>query len=391
MFLLIISSLIAIMIIELILRLVEYKFDTIKKLTYSPYKKTGIDKIVDWQSLQYTTGCALLPNQKISDFSTNSHGFLSEEISYYNPLGAKRIVFLGDSFLTTTPFRYHFIPLIHAEIKAAFAPMPVQSINLGIACTGTSVYRKVFEVEGVHYKPDIVVVNLFVGNDFTDDMSNIKNINETYRSNENQLTKKLYNIRIFALLKNMSVILAAYMPSRPYPVPLDGIRAFGDWTKSNSNEEDDPFAPSFSKEQHLKIEKRRSEILLPNSYIYENMPLIKNNLLHIKNLALSIGADVLIVIIPDELQVNKTLRDEVNNLTPENVYNIRYPQKQLIQFFTENQIDYIDLLEYFERDPYPETYYKPRDTHFNAIGNKRVSEILSPKLQKILEKSITSP
>jgi hypothetical protein len=371
--LIILSVLTGLLVTECILRIVLIKSGGLTKLTQLPSGRTEFDKITDWKSLSDSTDCPLKPNQFVTDITTNSHGFLSKEIPYKKPSDVKRILYLGDSFLTTTPHKYHFIPQIENYLNERMSPNIIESINLGIACTGTSVYKKAFEVEGGLYNPDAVVVSIFVGNDFSDDMDNAGLLNKRRPTNNNPL-KLLNSLKVVAFIKNMHILLTEYSPQQRKVQ-----------NKSNPDETAfySPLTPTFTDEHYLKIEQHRSEIIKVGSLIYKNKPLIESNILEMKRRADMLGATLIVVIIPDEMQVNTTLLNNLKNLAPTSTYDIHQPQRVLGKFFEENGIDYVDLLQYFETENDAVKYYQPNDSHFNSIGNKRVAEILMPILHEV--------
>lgn len=360
---------------EIILRIVTIQSSGLTKLTQIPTGKTEFDKIVDWKSLQNSTECPLRPNQLVTDFVTNSHGFLSEDIPYKKANNVKRILYLGDSFLTTTPYKYHFIPIIETNLNRKISPSKIESINLGIACTGTGVYRKAFEVEGGLYNPDVVVVNIFVGNDFTDDQANSSLLSKRDTRNKNPL-KVFDNLKVVAFIKNMYIILTEYLPQQ--------YRYTTTSSKKTQGFSYDPFTPTFSSARYLEIERQRSEIIKVGSPVYLNFPLIQKNLLDIKKISEKLKTKIVVVIIPDEMQVNNALLKQIISHSPEQTYDIHQPQKVIIEFLNQNNIAYIDLLSYFELEDNPQQYYQPNDTHFNSLGNNRTAEILIPVLYTML-------
>jgi len=90
------------------------------------------------------------------------------------------------------------------------------------------------------------------------------------------------------------------------------------------------------------------------------------------------GIRFLVVLIPDEVQVNDELRQVVINaygLGAES-FDFRLPNDMLIVKFRENDIDYIDLLEDFIPASRKTRLYKPNDSHWNIAGNRIASDII---------------
>lgn len=87
------------------------------------------------------------------------------------PAGTTRMLTLGDSF-TFSSGGVPFEAMWNTRVADAFAAMmgrPVELINLGVPAAGVRLEQRVFAVEGAKLQPDLVIVGLFVGNDFTDE------------------------------------------------------------------------------------------------------------------------------------------------------------------------------------------------------------------------------
>jgi lysophospholipase L1-like esterase len=101
----------------------------------------------------------------------------------------------------------------------------------------------------------------------------------------------------------------------------------------------------------------------------------------------AIHAKLLVVIIPDEIQINKTLQTQVRE--DEKISwdqdNITLPQRILKTFFDQHNINYIDLLQTWQASSAAEMHYLPRNTHLNNEGNQSVAEILYPKIFELLQ------
>ena len=87
----------------------------------------------------------------------------------------------------------------------------------------------------------------------------------------------------------------------------------------------------------------------------------------------------IVVIAPDELQINGSLQNEVieafySNLNKEK-WNITLPNQMLTSKLDQLGIKYIDLYPIF-REKSPEPLYRPRDTHWNIAGNQLAAAII---------------
>ncbi len=98
-------------------------------------------------------------------FPLNSKGFHDTKHPMEKPKDSFRIVALGDSFaFGVVPYQYNFLTKVEDKFKQNHSANEV--INMGIGATGVRSYLSVLATEGLDYNPDMVVVNLFIGNDF---------------------------------------------------------------------------------------------------------------------------------------------------------------------------------------------------------------------------------
>lgn len=93
---------------------------------------------------------------------TNTHGLRDGEHDYERPHGTKRVVVLGDSFTFGVGVDYgqRFTELLEQD--------GLELINLGVNAYGTDQEVRRYEVDGVRYEADLVLLVTFLGNDLED-------------------------------------------------------------------------------------------------------------------------------------------------------------------------------------------------------------------------------
>ncbi len=98
----------------------------------------------------------------------NSKGLRDVERTYRKQ-GAYRIVALGDSFAFGhgVDFEQSFLTILEAKLKRGVNER-IEIIKAVVPGTGLSFYRELLAAEGMRYDPDLVLVNVFVGNDLDD-------------------------------------------------------------------------------------------------------------------------------------------------------------------------------------------------------------------------------
>ena len=95
----------------------------------------------------------------------NSEGFHDSEHSFENPDGIPRIVVLGDSFMEA--FSVESEETFYSQLASRLreAGKPVEVINLGVGGYGTLQEYLVYMAVGRRYRPDVVVLGFYFGND----------------------------------------------------------------------------------------------------------------------------------------------------------------------------------------------------------------------------------
>lgn len=93
---------------------------------------------------------------------TNARGLRDGEHAFERPNGTKRILVLGDSFTFGAGVDYgeRFTELLEHEGR--------EVINLGVNAYGTDQELRLYELDGVRYEADLVLLVTFLGNDLED-------------------------------------------------------------------------------------------------------------------------------------------------------------------------------------------------------------------------------
>jgi len=387
---------------ELTIRFLSHYSPKIRFFSTSPYQQQYLSNVFSWKDL-LTLYCCQFPGSEINGFIFNSHGFETPDVPYQKPAGTKRLVLIGDSqTVGYVPYSDHFSRLVEKRINESQPNFQV--INLGVLGFGPLMEMKVLEMEGVFYQPDVIMLTFFVGNDFYDDTV----YGQRYKETRHKLPLWIYQSRLFSFLRNnIRFRIVKYLPDTQNKSSQEiGINA----GEANYDEN----KPTFSKEQYLYLESERAEIIVKNSKLYDHLDLVKKSILTMKSLTERVNAKFIVLVIPDELQVNPNLFSEIINKKPTNTsvissmieyiyhpnisernwsntdYDIKLPQKILKEFFIENHINYIDLLEKWGDNPDAAGYYLTQDTHLNRNGNRSVSDIVAPIISDLLNEQVNT-
>jgi hypothetical protein len=110
----------------------------------------------------------VVPHRQWFNYWTNALGFNDEEFTVPKPAGRFRIMAVGDSFtFGLVPYPQNVMTVLEASLRTACPGRDLDLLNFGIGGTNLADYRRVIEL-GSAYEPDLVLVNVYAGNDAPD-------------------------------------------------------------------------------------------------------------------------------------------------------------------------------------------------------------------------------
>lgn len=288
-------------------------------------------------------------------FKLNSRGFKDREFTEKNKK-IYRIIGIGDSFtFGVVPYKYNYLTLLESQLKED--NYNVEVLNMGIPMICPKDYLALFVREGLDLKPNMLLLTFYVGNDFTDCYRRKKNIFD-------------YSY-VASLIKYLVTLETKY---KGYNINGPG-KYYND-------------SPTIEKEAYLKLMEQRSFMYFRGD---KTIAKLDNSALHYLSLINAIckrkHIDFIVVIAPDEFQINDVLQEEViKAIYPElnrEKWDITLPIKMLTDGLGGLGITYINLYPYFKEES-GERLYKPQDTHWNIAGNQLAANIIQTHLLKYL-------
>lgn len=327
----------------------------------------------DWIELTPNKTCVLKSEAGLFDdveVRINSLGLRGREVKMKKPENTKRILFIGDSFIMgwgvkeeNTVSEQTAQILNSMNLKTAS-----ESLNAGVAARGVSDYYLVLKNTGMELDPDIVVTGFYLGNDviqqdefvYTKADSSGLPLSSRSRasfvdiSGQIRLRKIPYQYSIPYLRESQLFIFFASRllnTSSIYTtrdsVPLQ-VCQFKEWCKD--------------------LNREKAEV--------------KKLFIAMKKITDNRKTKFLIALIPAKFQIYGGSEIEFNMpvLFPQEK---DYPEREWSDFFSENNIDYIDLLPDFLDKKDIQTYYH-LDEHWNNTGHHIAAEAISKKLEKYL-------
>lgn len=305
-------------------------------------------------------------------YSCNSAGYYDGEFTP-SPPGERLVVSIGDSFsVGVVPLPYHFTQVLERMLSATAIH------NMGVASSGPPEYLYLLQTEGLLREPDLVLVNLFVGNDPYDSLR----WNRGYRRLRSWFERT--NVLLFVVPPR---VLKLHSEGRKTGELDQGATANPATEISRADLEQtypwivDPTLekPSISQAAFLEIETDRAGQLSAPTSFYEPLFTV------LTEIARAVGDTTLVIsLIPDEFQVNDELWEQVRARLPLPGPDRFRPQALIRTWLEEHGVSYLDLLPAL-RSVEPLTdgrrhVYRLRDTHFNVRGNEVAGKALAAYL-----------
>ena len=272
-----------------------------------------------------------------------------------------KILVLGDSFIdkwdpTRSPY-----PLLMGDL----VPAGVQALNLGEGGLGPIDYLIEMQARGVRFRPDIVLLSYYVGND----LSNVQYRNGTGVKDRLRefLRPFLARLYIYKFYQDKTAHLFAHLSFKFHKRRAN--EASGGEARG---QEEPPVNPWY-----YELSREHNDFLLDNLLIeseesQEAWEKTQGKLREMHRLSRKINAQFLMVIFPQTLQVERShlpFFRKVNFKLDRRIFASERPQTLLNEFCREEGISCLDLLPAFRahRRGGP-ALYTPNDEHLNPEG-----------------------
>jgi hypothetical protein len=308
---------------------------------------------------------------EFSDFT--SRGYLTENI-FNKKKDVFRILGLGDSFsVYLKDKKQNYNNILQQEFNDR-GKDEIEIVNAGMEAMGPGYYWHILNKYGDLFKPDLVLIGFFVGNDFEEAdffvyignfISEPKDLYKRYSGYD-----QFRHLRLYRLLKNK---YTRYRESQ--------LRE--EETKRHPAQE----VGTFSQGTFLEVEKKRSWM-----FDKKNRELLKQQwrecseiILKMKDWCDRRKIKLVIAILPEQFQVDQALRDAVLNkyqhIAPENL-DLSYPDNLIVNFCRSHNINCLDMLGQFQEEGKTRQLYMLRDSHWNEAGNRLAADLIFEYLEK---------
>jgi hypothetical protein len=240
--------------------------------------------------------------------------------------------------------------------------------------TGPPFYLRLWEVEGARLGASVVVVGLFVGNDFFDEQGRP----EGWRGRVDQAAAVSFAVRLARNLLRLEGPVAR-------PPGASGARHPSGGFDLSGYVYDDTRA-TFSHEAFAEVERDRMTLCLRSAggRFATRLERVVRVLRELDAQVRRSGARLVVMMIPDEYQVHADMarlaaRAEGQAL---DAYDLDLPQRELGLALRNEGVDALDLLPAFRERGTAERLYVPRDTHWNRAGHRLAAEQLAAHLER---------
>lgn len=369
---------------EVAVRLAAPRHRGLRMMLNASTDATEFDDTRTLPELMNRTMLGFSPGSVQYGFRLNSRSFRTRE---YDPGPAPdryRVAALGDSFTFASgglPHARHWTTLTESRL-AARMDRPVEVLRFGVPDTGPKFQLRLWQIEVAKLEPDAVVVGFFVGNDFVDNQQ----VDAALSPPEGGLASGLASVSALVRVVRNTIRVRRAAPN--------AARGAGDGSDAGMAEPGEPVPgyaeafepdrPTFGHEAFVAIEARRMALCLRSQEAaFERLAdRVTPVLLELAAEVEAAGARCIIMIIPDQYQVDGRLVDEILRAEGRSLadYDLDRPQRALAATLEAAGVEVLDLLPEFRRAARDGALYRPRDTHWNGRGNRLAADALAERL-----------
>ena len=264
---------------------------------------------------------------------SNRFGFNDRDYPLEPTPGSYRITILGDSFNWVGGRTWNYTRLLDKQLSEYSSDSQIEVFNTGYPATHTAEQLPLLERFVLQYKPNLLILGFFVGNDFVEAVPWRRRIAFGGATTDIDLREGrewvlwnqplLFRSRAILLIRNRILEYQNRGKSR---------QAF----------------LQMSKQRYLRLEFGRMKFtnLNRSEKFSANQDLVFNSLTEMKAACKRKGVEFVVAAFPDEFQVDPSLRQAVWHHYGENPQNYRIDrgQRLLEEFCDREEIDFWDLL-----------------------------------------------
>jgi len=357
--------------LELGLRAVHALGLGFQNVLYLPGAHSAYEGADTLPELLRLAGLRSSPGEVVGDFRLSSRSLRTPEYRVRKEPGTRRVVVLGDSF-TWASGGVPYEELWHSRLAADLAARsgaPVERISLGVPAVGPDFELRMWQIEGRRLAPDLVLLALFVGNDFLDLRGALGD-----RDALDRWSRRCYLVRLY---RNVRLLRRSRWgmpdPGDPPAAAPEDEGPLGVVLPERSHLYL-PDAPELPREMHLDLVARRLVVCDRSRREDFDAALerIDGILRTLAEDVASIGAELVVLLIPDEFQFDDALFDEAirDRGLDRDAYDLDRPQRELARLLSAHGTRFLDLLPVFRAHVDEGPFFRRSGTHWNVAGNR---------------------
>lgn len=323
----------------------------------------------------------IAPHRIWNNYYTNALGFTDREFQVEKPAGTLRVMALGDSFLYgQVAYPQNVMTLVEQSLRHACANDGIEIMNFGVPGSSPSDYRELHALAAPIYKPDVVLVHFYMGNDGPDYDGPDSSWPSVLKTSYAWLTSRSY---AWALLVNTIRTMRAVERSSSEPVPTGPPQSGGERASDNPELTDQDFGPTFNEATFASIAANEFGRLYagkgtqPGSDRWQaTIDLL--DAIRMQAMAGG-GRSPIIILYPSSVQVYPRLFEAAKQYVAKSYPNVDLadfdpaePSRRLLAYCTSRGLACHDLTPALvaAAQENPEPLYIPRDSHWNIRGNR---------------------
>ena len=288
----------------------------------------------------------------------NSSGFNDTEHSRLKQQDTVRLAVIGDSFVYGVVPRPTNLTAVIQRL-ASEAGKKIEVLNMGIPGAGPKNYLRLVGKDAIEMQADWVGVMLFLGNDLIQSHPDFET--RIWLGTTHEVLVKPYLLgwsEHYLSLYRTLLVLNRLLHER--------------FRKNHEG--------TFSAESFLEIESQKAKLfeISPSTFILDGYSSIIEMTRQMMEISKQHGMNFFVVLAPDELQVNRSLQQEViqtYGLNPEN-HDFNRLSSNLSSELEALGIPVLDLLPIFQASQEKVPLYAKQDTHWNEAGNQLAGEAI---------------
>lgn len=278
-------------------------------------------------------------NKEVSaTININSKGLRDKEIEYAKNKEEYRILGLGDSFtFSYTSYQNNFLTILEDSLKTNLNNN-INIVKAGVPGIGPDFYYNFYIKEGYKYNPDLILINLYIGND----ISNIGELSDFSSVKEDIISINFFYKTKVWLRENSN--LYVFIVDRVKGIPT---------IKKELN--DRGIAPDVFEIYNTNPDESLIKKWDQLSLIFDKF----------KNL----NKKVAVVIIPSIYQLDRKQEKTLLSSRVNNNYDVNFPTKNLEKILKNKNIDYLNPLTALQKAQSVKSLIYKTEGHFNSYAN----------------------